>query len=215
MGKIGILIADDHGVVVEGIRSAYRDHSDIEVMGSASNGREAIECVEKLKPDIVIMDISMPDINGVEASVRIKKLFPNTKIVIYTMFSDREYVLELFKIGISAYILKQDAFSDLLLAVNVVKSGGTYVSKAAADVIVERLNVIEEAEHRLDALSQRERSVFRLLADGKSIKEIAQQLYISPKTVETHKYNLMTKLGTRTIPDLTKIAMKYHLIKTS
>ena len=100
MGKIGILIADDHGVVVEGIRSAYRDHSDIEVMGSASNGREAIECVEKLKPDIVIMDISMPDINGVEASVRIKKLFPNTKIVIYTMFSDREYVLELFKIGI-------------------------------------------------------------------------------------------------------------------
>ena len=217
MDDIRVLIADDHGVVIEGIKSALGDLDGYEVAGTATDGVQALAQVKALRPDIVIMDISMPDMNGVEATKEIKEHFPETRIVIYTMFSDKEYVLELFKAGMDGYILKQDPLSDLLFALDAVRAGGTYFSTKAPKVLSEHLRgeaMVEEAEgeNELKALSQRERQIFELLADGKTIKEIARTLYISPKTVESHKYNIMAKLELDSLTELTKLAIRKNLI---
>jgi DNA-binding NarL/FixJ family response regulator len=128
MPKVSILIVDDHGVVIEGIKSVLRERLEFEVVGAAFNGRQAIDLVKDTRPDIVIMDISMTNMNGVEATKEIKRIFPETQIIIYSMFSNEEFVIELFKVGISGYVLKQDPFSDLILAIDAVKAGGTYFS---------------------------------------------------------------------------------------
>ena len=216
MPKSRILIVDDHGVVIEGIRSRLREQEEFEVVGEAFNGRQALELVDSSRPDVVIMDISMPELNGVEATKQIKKLFPETSIIIYTMFSNEEYVIELFKAGISGYVLKQDSFSDLIMALNVVKAGGSYFSTKAPKVLSDYLTTLDEGLKNingLESLSLREREIFELLADGKSIKEIGFDLFISPKTVESHKYNIMAKLGVQSITELTKIAIKQKLIR--
>lgn len=213
MSKVSIVIVDDHGVVIEGIKSALRGRLELEVVGEAHNGRQAIDLVRHARPDIVIMDISMTDINGVEATKQIKNLFPETKIIIYSMFSNAEFVIELFKVGISSYVLKQDPFSDLILAIDVVKGGGTYFSTTAPKILSEHIQALEDGKKRFGDLSLREQEVFKLLADGKSVKEIAEKLFISPKTVESHKYSIMTKLGARSITDLTKIAIRHKFIQ--
>ena len=216
ISKTRILIVDDHGVVVEGIRSHFQEQEELEVVGEAFNGRQALELAESLRPDVVVMDISMPELNGVEATKQIKKLFPETSIIIYTMFLNEEYVIELFKAGISGYVLKQDPFSDLLLALNVVKTGGSYFSAMAPKILSDYLTTLAGGLKKrtdLESLSLREREVFKLLADGKSIKEIGFDLFISPKTVESHKYNIMAKLGVQSITELTKIAIKQKLIQ--
>ncbi len=216
MSKFKILIVDDHGVVIEGIRSRFQDQEEFEVVGEAFNGHQALELVESLRPEVVIMDISMPELNGVEATKQIKQLFPETSIVIYTMFEREEYVIELFKAGISGYVLKQDPFSDLMLALEVVKAGGSYFSTMAPKVLSDYLTTLDSGFKKhadLESLSLREREIFKLLADGKSIKEIGFDLSISPKTVESHKYNIMAKLGVQSITELTKIAIKQKLIR--
>ena len=215
--KTNILIVDDHEVVIEGIKSALRKHAEFVVMGEAFNGRQAREFVESSRPDIVIMDISMPEMNGVEATKRIKQLFPETRIIIYTMFSNEEYVIELFKAGISGYVLKQDPFSELMRAFDAVKAGGSYFSTKAPKILADYLKTLDqglEARHNtLERLSIREREIFKLLADGKSVKEVGGELCISPKTVESHKYNIMAKLGVHSVTELTKIAIKQKLIQ--
>ena len=213
MPKTSIFIVDDHGVVIEGIKSAFRGREEYEVIGSAYDGRQAIEMVKAMRPDIVIMDISMPDLDGIEATKLIKKLFSQIKIIIYTMFSNEEFVIELFKSGISGYVLKQDPFSDLVLAIDAVKAGGSYFSTTAPKILSEHIRILEDGRKGLEVLSLREHEIFKLLADGKSIKQIAKQLFISPKTVESHKYNIMAKLNAQTITDLTKIAIKHRLIR--
>lgn len=213
MPKARILIVDDHGVVIEGIKSALRERLEFEVVGAAFSGRQAIELVKESRPDIVIMDISMTDMNGVEATKQIKKLYPDTKIIIYTMFSNEEFVIELFKIGISGYVLKQDPFSDLILAADAVKTGGTYFSTTAPKILSQHIKALEEGKKSLGELSLREQEVFKLLADGKSVKQIAEKLFISPKTVESHKYSIMAKLGAQSVADLTKIAIRDKLIQ--
>jgi len=216
MDKTKILIADDHRVVIEGIKSALQEHSEFEVVGDAADGLQAVELARSLGADIVIMDISMPNLNGIEATGQIKQFNPEIRIIIYTMYSDKELVVDLFKAGISAYVLKDDPLSDLILALQAVKGGGTYFSTFAPTILLRHVEELEEktkTEDPYDILSQREREVFRLLAEGKSIKGIANQLFISPKTVETHKYNIMEKLQATSIVDLTKIAIRKNLIK--
>jgi len=131
MDKAKVLIVDDHRVVVEGIRSALREHREFEVIGDASDGHKAVESVRSLRPDLVIMDITMPNLNGIEASKQIKEIDPGIGIIIFTMYSNKEFVVDLFKTGISAYVLKEDPVSDLILALKAVKSDGTYFSSMA------------------------------------------------------------------------------------
>jgi DNA-binding NarL/FixJ family response regulator len=214
--KTKILIVDDHRVVIEGIKSSLQEHPEFEVVGEAVDGLQAVEFVKTLKPDIVIMDVSMPNLNGIGATREINQFSPESRIVIYTMYSDKELVIDLFKAGISAYVLKDDPLSDLILALRAVKGGGTYFSTMAPTILVRHTEELEEKtkeEDSFDTLSQREKEVFLLLAEGKSIKKIAEELFISPKTVESHKYNIMEKLQATSIVDLTKIAIREKLIK--
>jgi len=216
MPATNILIADDHRVVIEGIKSALQEHPEFEVVGEAVDGLEAVEFAKSLKPNIVIMDISMPNLSGIEATRQIKALNPGNQIVIYTMHSDKEFVIDLFKAGISAYVLKDDPLSDLILALKAVEGGGTYFSTMAPTILARHMEEMEEkttSKNSFDTLSQREIEVFQLLAEGKRIKEIAKQLFISPKTVESHKYNIMEKLQAASVIDLTKIAIRKNLIK--
>ncbi|MBU0987787.1 MAG: response regulator transcription factor [Proteobacteria bacterium] len=216
MSKSKILIVDDHQVVIEGIKSALREYSEFEVMAEALDGLQAIEFAKFLRIDIVIMDISMPNLNGIETTRQIKQFNPEIRIVIYTMHSDKGFVVDLFKAGISAYVLKQDSISDLILALKAVKGGGTYFSTMAPTILVRHVKELEMGQKDKDGfkrLSFREQEVFCLLADGKTVRKIGEQLYISPKTVESHKYNIMEKLNVHTMADLTKIAIKKKLIE--
>lgn len=215
MSKTRILIVDDHWVVIEGIRAALRDNTDFEVIGEAFNGRDAVKLAESLKPKIVIMDISMPNLNGVDATMQIKKISPDIRVVIYTMHSNREFVIDLFRAGISAYVLKEDPMSDLILAIKAVSSGGTYFSTMAPTILLRHMQTLERGnieKNDFELLSLREREVFQLLAEGKSSKAIANQLCISPKTVESHKYNIMAKLDIQSMTDLIKIAIRKKII---
>jgi DNA-binding NarL/FixJ family response regulator len=216
MDKAKILIVDDHRVVIEGIKSALQEHPEFEAVGDAVDGLQAVEFAKSLGPDIVIMDVSMPDLNGIEATKQIRQFNPEIRIVIYTMYSDKELVIDLFRAGISAYVLKDDPLSDLILALKAVKGGGTYFSTKAPTILLRHMEELEEkteSADSYDSLSQRERGVFQLLAEGKGIREIADELFISPKTVESHKYNIMEKLQAASVVDLTKIAIRKNLIK--
>jgi DNA-binding NarL/FixJ family response regulator len=216
MSRRKILIVDDHWVVIEGLKSALRGYPEFEVVGEASSGHQAVKQAKSLKPDMVIMDISMPDSNGSESALQIKGFDPDVRIIVFTMYSDKKHIINLYKAGISAYILKEDPLSELILGINAVSRGGTYFSRIPSRVLLEHIIDLEEGKRRksgLESLSMREREVLKLLADGKSIKGIAIQLCISPKTVESHKYNIMEKLGVRTVAELTKIAIKRNLIQ--
>jgi DNA-binding NarL/FixJ family response regulator len=213
--KTKILVADDHRVVVEGIKSALRDHPEFEVVGEAFDGREAIEKAKSLRPDIIIMDISMPALNGIDATMQIKEVEPEIQIIIFTMHSDRENIIDLFKAGISAYVLKEDPMSDLVLAIKAVRRKGTYMSGSTPTVLLDHIKKLEESAIQrtgFERLSLREREIFQFLAEGKTIKEVAAKLFISPRTVETHKYSIMQKLDVSSLADLTKIAIKKKLI---
>lgn len=211
-----ILIVDDHRVVIEGIRSALEGEPEFQVVGEAFDGHQAVEMVGELKPDIVIMDISMPRLNGVEATRKISQIAPHTRIVVFTMFSDKEYVVALFKEGISAFVLKEDPLSELILALKAVKGFGTYFSTKAPTILAKHMESLENETRDKDpyqTLSHREKEVFLLLARGKSVKAIAKELFISPKTAETHRYNIIQKLGANSVVDLTRIAIRGKLIE--
>ncbi len=215
ISETAILIVDDHRVVIEGIKSALKEHQEFTILGEATEGEEAVKLADALKPDIIILDISMPGLNGVEVVKKIKKSESDAKIIIYTMHSDKEFVVDLFKEGISAYVLKDDPLSDLILSLKAVSGGGTYFSTMAPTVLIKHLKELEEKENSGDIyknLSIRERDVFKLLAEGKNVKTVAEKLYISPKTVESHKYNIMEKLKVKSVVELTKLAMKNNLI---
>ncbi len=215
MSNTKIVIVDDHRVVVEGIKSALQELPEFEVVGEAADGLQSVELAKSLRPDIVIMDVSMPHLNGLEATKQIKQFHPEIKIIIYTMYSDKEFVIDLFKAGISAYVLKDDPLSDLMLALNAVKGGGTYFSTMAPTILLRHVQDLEgqtTSMDSFDSLSRREREIFCLLAEGNPIKGIAGQLDISPKTVATHKYNMMKKLGVGSMAELTKIGIKKRLI---
>lgn len=219
--KTRVLIVDDHWVVVEGVKFALENQSEFKVVGTASDGTEAINSVKSLKPDIVILDISMPNMNGVQATSEIKKIDDNIRIIIFSMYSDKEYVMSLFRAGVSGYVLKDGSILDLIMAAKSVRNGGSYFSpsiQAALRVHMEALeagrkDADKAAEGDIMNLSAREKEIFPLLADGLSAREISKRLNISPKTVESHKYNIMEKLNTPSLADLTKLALRKKLIK--
>jgi len=219
--KTKILIADAHPIVAEGIRSVLEDYPEFEVVGSASDGLEALKKVKSLLPDVVIMDISMPNVDGIDATYEIKKFDERIRIIIFTMHSDKEFVVSLFRAGVSGYVVKEEPISDLILALKSAQAGGTFFSDPVRKIIRGHMEELELGDAKevkgtqdgLIRLSMREKEVFPLLADGLTIKEIAERLYISPKTVETHKYNIMEKLNAKSITDLTKIAIQKNLIK--
>ncbi len=215
MKKSRVLIVDDHQVVVGGIRSVLNELPEFEVVGEAYNGRDAVRETKALDADIVIMDLSMPDLNGIDATLQIKKRNPKVHVLIFTMYSDKEYIVDLIRAGISAYVLKEDPISDLILALKAVRSGGTYFSTMSPKGLLEQIKKIDQEENAKGGfrdLSLREREVLQLLAEGNNVKEIASKLNLSPKTVESHKYNLMSKLDVHNIADLTKIAIRKKIV---
>lgn len=213
--KTRVLLCDDHAVVLEGAQTALSKYDDVEIVALCSNGREAVEQVETLEPHVVVMDIAMPHFNGIEATHQIKRRYPQIKVVIFTMHSYREFLVDLIKAGISGYVLKDGPILDLYWAIKVVRRGGTFfsedVSSFFAKLVEKTLHGMEERD-RFDMLSVREREVFQLIADGRSVKETGDILCISPKTVETHKYHIMEKLQLRSTSAWTKEAIRRGVV---
>lgn len=215
MPKKRILIAEDHEIVIEGIKSILETHSDLTLVGRALNGREAVKMAAALHPDIVVMDIAMPGLNGIDATLQIRKASPDIRIIIYTMNADRELIIDLFKAGISGFVLKEDPISDLMMAIKTVSKGNAYFSSQAPAVFVDYVSRLEKGEVRkdpFDTLSLREREIFQLLAEGETVKSISKHLFISTSTVETHKYAIMRKLDLHSLSDLIKLAVKKRII---
>lgn len=205
-----VMVVDDHAVVVEGIKSAIAGMAGFVWAGEARSGAQALRLVPEINPDIIIMDISLGDGNGVDYSKAIRASHPDIKVIVYSMFSDKEYVIELFKAQVSGYVLKQDSFDEFIMALQAVKAGGAYFNHVAPQFIADHLSGDDNAG--LGVLSRREFEIFRLLADGKTVKEAGLLLNISPKTVETHKYHILAKLGLDSVTDLTKLAIREKVI---
>lgn len=214
MGGKKVLIADDHRVVIEGIKAALSGETQFQVVGEATSGVQAMMYVRSLRPDIVITDISMPDMNGIAIAMQIKKIEPNIRIIVFTMHSDREYVIDLFQAGINSYVLKEDPMTELIFAIKAAMHGGVYLSEKVHAILQDHIRELAEGKKDLlESLSIREREVFLLLAEGLAIKDISEKLCISNKTVESHKYNIMEKMNVGSIIELTKIAIRKNLIK--
>ena len=210
---IKILLADDHKITRQGLRSLLEKQSDMAVVAEAEDGRTAVQMVEKLSPDVVIMDVSMPDLNGIEATRQIISRNSKVKIIALSMHSDRLFVTEMLKSGACGYLLKDCAFEELAGAIRAVVDGKTYLSPAISGVVVDdylhRLSKNDSPNGQI--LTNREREVLQLLAEGKSTKQIALKLHISVKTVETHRRQMMDKLDIHTVAELTKYAIRKGL----
>jgi len=211
-----ILLADDHRIMREGLKSMLREEPDMSVAGEAENGRQAIEMAEELAPDIVVMDIGMPDLNGIEATRRITADTAGVKVIALSMHSDRRFVAEVLKAGASGYVLKDGAFEELAVAIRTVMAGQTFLSPRIADVVVEDyLRGMNRgsgmAPGVFAALTPREREVLQLLAEGKATKEAAACLHVSVNTVETHRRQIMSKLDIYSVAELTKYAIREGL----
>jgi DNA-binding NarL/FixJ family response regulator len=209
-----ILLADDHAIIREGLRAMLDKQPDIEVVGAAEDGRKAMELVRELRPDIVIMDISMPNLNGIDATRQIVGRLGGTKVIALSMHSSRRFVTEMLKAGASGYILKECLFNELLEAIRVVLNGGIYLSPSITGVVVDdylQHLIIAENQPIAPALTEREREVLQFLAEGKSTKQIALQLHVSGKTIESNRRNIMDKLGIHSVAELTKYAVREGL----
>ncbi|MGH7258553.1 MAG: response regulator [Nitrospiraceae bacterium] len=210
MKKPRILLADDHSLVLEGFRRILEDQC--EVVGTAGDGRALLEAASRLKPNVVLLDISMPLLNGIDATRHLKKVSPDVKVIFVTMHADPAYLNEAFKAGASGYLLKRSAGTELIQAIQSVLGGNFYVTPLLTKGLVN--SVISEAPvppTRQSILTPRQREVLQLVAEGKAVKEIAQLLNISPKTVEFHKAQIMEQLDLRTTAELTKYAMAHGL----
>lgn len=207
--KIQLLIVDDHPIVRSGLRSLLMAESDIEVVGEATDGREAIEQTKTLHPDVVLMDITMPNMDGLNATRQIKSGFPEVQILILSIHRSDEYFFELLQAGASGYILKSAKTSDLLEAIRVVSNGEVFLYPAMAQKLVRGyLNLVEWENETQTVLSPREKEILFLMAEGFSYKDIAEKLVISPSTVYSHRSNLMSKLGLNNRHELIEYARK-------
>jgi len=211
--SIRIIIADDHQIVRDGLRSLIEKENDTEVIAEADNGREAVRLTLELAPDIVIMDIAMPDMNGIEATRQIISALPDTKVIALSMHAERRYVMEMLKAGASGYILKDNAYEELARAIRTALVNHTYLSPQVAELVIgDYVKLAQTANDSVfSLLSAREREVLQLLAEGNSTARISESLYISVKTVETYRQHIMEKLNIRNIAELTKYAIREGL----
>jgi len=211
--SIRILLADDHGIIRQGLCSLLEKEPEMEVVGEAEDGRKALELVRELVPDIVIMDITMPNLNGVEATHQIVSELPKVKVIALSIHSNKRFVADMLKAGASGYILKECLFDEFVQAIRITASGGSYLSPSITGVVVDdyvkRLSTSSDSQ--LSALTDREREVLQLLAEGKSTKEIALELYVSTKTIEANRRQIMEKLDIHSVAELTKYAVREGL----
>jgi len=213
--KIKVLVVDDHTVVRDGICALLALSGDIEVVGEAKNGNEALEMVKKLKPDVVLMDVAMPLMGGLEATRRIRKEFPASKVLVLTQYDDKEYFFPVIESGASGFISKAAASSELVSGIRSVFRGDSFLSPSVAKLLVENYQQTAAEKFKQDPyndLTDREREIFKLVVEGRSTQEIADILIISPKTVEGHKTNLMAKLGVHNRFELVKYAIRKGII---
>lgn len=212
--SIKVLVADDHTMFREGMRSLLQKELNIRIIGEADNGREAVRLALELKPDVVVMDITMPDLNGMEATRKIKKAIPQIKVICLSMHSDRRYVIDMFRAGASGYLIKSCAYKELTNAINIVAANQTYISPQIAHIVVDESIGRQPIKRKLTKLilTPREREILQLIAEGKNTKHIAHHLHKSTKTVETHRRNMMRKLKVKSVAELTKYAISEGII---
>lgn len=205
--SLRVLIVDDHQIVRDGLKNLLKSESDIEVVGEADNGRMALELTQKLVPDAVIMDISMAQLNGVDATRQIVEMLPHVKVVALSMHDDKRFVGRMLEAGARGYLLKDCAFSELIQALHTVMGGHIYLSPTISGVVVKDYvsHITSEGSHKL---TSREKEILQLIAEGKSAKEIAAVLNVSVKTVETHRLHLMDKLNLHSVAEITKYALR-------
>lgn len=206
-----ILLVEDHTLVRAGVHALLSSGPDLQVVGEAGDGHAALELCRTLKPDLVLMDVAMPKLNGIEAARQIKAESPEVRILMLSMHSSRQYIFEALKAGVLGYVLKEAAFSELLIAIKSVMADKTYLSPKLSEVVMEdyvRRAQGDEQVDELDKLSGREREILQLIAEGKSSAEIGDMLHISNRTVDTHRHNLMEKLQIHSIAGLTRFAIR-------
>ncbi len=213
---ITILLADDHTIVRQGLAKLLDGDGNLCVIGEAKNGREAVSKVEELKPDVVLMDIAMPVLNGIEATRQIKKVSRNTKVIILSMHSHDRFISELFSLGASGYLLKDSTGDDIIRAIEAAIRGDTYLSPSISRRVVEdyiSMKRVKSSEEDLyNKLSDREREVFQMIAEGRSTREISDTLCVSMSTVKTHRANIMNKLETENLSQLIQIAIELGIV---
>ena len=212
--SIRIIIADDHQIVRQGLKLLLEKESDMELVGEAQDGRITVNLVKKLLPDVVVMDVKMPELNGIEATRQILSELPAIKIIALSIYGDRRFVIDMLKAGAQGYLLKDCAFEELTHAIRLVMANKSYLSPGITEVVIHDYVAHEtKFSPSSENLTRREREVLTLLAEGKRTGQIAGLLDISPKTVDSHRLQLMHKLGLKTIADLTKYALREGLIK--
>jgi len=211
--SIRILLADDHAIVRHGLAQAIEQEEDIEVVGQAENGLSTVELARELAPNIVIMDIAMPDLNGIEATRQIQRDLPDVKVIALSMHSEKHFVTEMFKVGAMGYLLKDCDYDELVRAVRTVAEGKTYLSPSVSGTVVDKMIGREEGtpSNVFQVLTPREREVLQLMAEGNTTKQIGLLLHISPKTVEAHRLRIMNKLEIDNVAQLTKYAIQEGL----
>ncbi|HEX8997270.1 MAG TPA: response regulator transcription factor [Ktedonobacterales bacterium] len=214
--KIRVLLADDHTILRAGLRMMLDAQPDIEVVGEASDGKQALAEAQRLQPDVVLMDITMPEMNGIEATRQVKRALESTRVLILTMHENEEYLFQVLRAGASGYILKEAAGTELITAIRVVFSGRFYMSPSAQSMMVgDYLQRVRSGEERdsYSALTEREREILKLVAEGHTNNQIAELLFISPKTVDTHRTHIMDKLNLHSRAELVKYAMRRGLLE--
>jgi DNA-binding NarL/FixJ family response regulator len=210
MKRIRILLADDHAVVRQGFRMILSAHADLEIVGEAGNGREAIELSATLRPDVVVMDVAMPELNGIEATRRLTAENPHIRVVALSMHKDSVYVREILRAGARGYLLKDSVAEDLVAAVRSVAAGEGYLSPAISNAVLDDYR--KHVTNPIDLLSSREREVLQMLAEGKTNKEIAVTLNLSVYTVDAHRGRIMEKLNVHSINELVRFAVRNGLV---
>jgi DNA-binding NarL/FixJ family response regulator len=210
MKRIRILLADDHAVVRQGFRMLLSAQADLEIVGEAGNGREAVELAASLRPDVVVMDVTMPELNGIEATRRLTAENPHIRVVALSMHKDSVYVREILRAGARGYLLKDSVADDLVAAVRAVAGGEGYLSPAISNAVLDDYR--KHVTNPIDLLSSREREVLQMLAEGKTNKEIAVTLNLSVYTVDAHRGRIMEKLNVHSINELVRFALRNGLI---
>jgi DNA-binding NarL/FixJ family response regulator len=210
---ISVLLADDHAVVRDGLRALLEAQTDIEVVGDAANGREVLRLAQQLHPDVVVMDIAMPELNGVEATQQMHDAYPSTQVLILSMHSTTEHIFRALQAGARGYLLKDSAGAEVVDAVRVVHAGRRYLSQKIAATVIDDYIAERHRASPLESLSSRERQILQLVAEGKSSAEIAAILFLSPKTVDTYRSRLMHKLDIGDLPSLVKFAIQHGVIQ--